>query len=209
MELFPILDYSQKRSPRGTPTLEPTPPSKIPKQNLLIATKQKDVEIVIKNLQSATCDPNETDQLGNTPLHCAIFSGHTKIIDLLLQHPKTDPTLINSSGKTALDLVDPLIPENQFFELHQKIFARQQLNNSARTYADKLISEHHEIALQLKNSDHPDHKTATITVENYAKLALETTNEELKKTLQPEMNVTLDCVQQWLIFYINQPKSSR
>ena len=44
---------------------------------------------------------NQKDNLGETPLHLAAFSGHIEVIDLLITHG-ADVRIKNKAGKTPL-----------------------------------------------------------------------------------------------------------
>ncbi|KAJ3278534.1 Ankyrin repeat domain-containing protein 39 [Borealophlyctis nickersoniae] len=60
---------------------------------------------VCKALMDAGADPNaRTKGLQTTPLHRAALADHVAIISMLLKN-RADPTLRDSDGRTALDLV--------------------------------------------------------------------------------------------------------
>jgi ankyrin repeat protein len=59
-------------------------------------------------LESGDCDPDIQDSGGNTALHCASFTGNSRLVELILKHgPVLD--IRNSSGKTPLDEAEEMM----------------------------------------------------------------------------------------------------
>ena len=74
---------------------------------LLNAIIDNDVSQVTKIIKT---DPNQINIIytenGNTPLHVAAFNGYAEIVQLLLEQPNIDTTVLNKEHKTAFDIAE-------------------------------------------------------------------------------------------------------
>lgn len=102
------------------------------------------VEQIISVARSHTSevmlDINARDRDGNTPLHLASMLGRTSTVRYLLDQPDTNDSLVNSEGRSALDLART--PE---------IF--QQLQLSRSLFVDAKTKEIHALLAQKKYDD--------------------------------------------------------
>ena len=98
--------------------VKPDPPTEPPKLtappaiSIWDAARAGDVGAVREHITSGTQlnEPDETNPLGQTPLHCAVESGHKAVAELLL----AEGAEVNSKradGLTALDIVLKADPE--------------------------------------------------------------------------------------------------
>ncbi|XP_031565501.1 uncharacterized protein LOC116300724 [Actinia tenebrosa] len=71
---------------------------------LHLAVKESNDNAVRILVQTATCDVNLQDVIGETPLHHAISKRNNNILDLILDAPKINLTLKNKSGFNFLHL---------------------------------------------------------------------------------------------------------
>jgi ankyrin repeat protein len=69
---------------------------------LHMAVKAQHTAVVMKLLHHAAMNPNETDKLGNTPLHLAAMTGNLDILDLFIKNKNVNPTPLNKKNNTPL-----------------------------------------------------------------------------------------------------------
>jgi len=81
-----------------------------------IKKEYPDLELIRDILEYSVVDVNGKDKDGTTALMWAVFWGHKKPVELLLNHPGIDVNVQNESGMTALMLASDLGHE-KFIEL--------------------------------------------------------------------------------------------
>lgn len=74
------------------------------KERALLDATKKDKNQEVKFLLESSVNPNIQDEHKYTPLHLAIKWSNSEVVKILLAHG-ADPTMKNSKGQTALDLV--------------------------------------------------------------------------------------------------------
>ena len=57
----------------------------------------------VKMLLDLDADPSQAAMSGSRPLHGAAWGGHAAIVNILLRHPRTDPSVKNEFHETAVD----------------------------------------------------------------------------------------------------------
>mgnify|MGYP005999363925 CR=1 FL=1 len=88
------------------------------------ACRDGNMKFVEKWLKSGTCDVNEKDSTGWTPLHCALYGKHYDIANLLLQNP--DVCVLS----VTRDLSTPL---------HYAVRSRTAPSSALQTTLDSLL----------------------------------------------------------------------
>nr|XP_046265225.1 oxysterol-binding protein-related protein 1-like isoform X2 [Scatophagus argus] len=92
-EIITMLEAAERRETRRR------------EEKLLEAAREGDVSVLSKMLSGKWApDIHCRDSVGNTPLHCAAYRGQKQCIIKLLKSGAS-PTIKNSNGQTALDLV--------------------------------------------------------------------------------------------------------
>ena len=57
---------------------------------------------VVKAILSCKADPRAKDQVGRSPLHCAVFTGQAQVAECLLQHDASTSKLVDAKNQTPL-----------------------------------------------------------------------------------------------------------
>jgi hypothetical protein len=111
---------------------KPEPPSP-PLISIWDAARGGDVKVVREHIVSGTQlnGPDETNPLKQTPLHCAVESGHKAVAELLLANG-VDINVKRADGLTALDIVLKADPEaSDEVRAVRKSIARVLVRNGA------------------------------------------------------------------------------
>lgn len=69
----------------------------------LIRCAERGEELAVVELLKRGEDPNSTDDMGLSALHCASKKGHTRVVDILLSH-KADPNSTSISWRRETPL---------------------------------------------------------------------------------------------------------
>ena len=101
---IPLLFVNRTRHPRAHDVLLAHMRTIPNPEFLLTAAANGDFDTVIALLRVDT-DPNEKDRNGWSPLHWAVFRGHTQATAALLG-AGADPNMKNNAGQTAIDLAE-------------------------------------------------------------------------------------------------------
>lgn len=107
----------------------------------LMMSSAKGHERATAALLQAGADPTVVDVYGWTPLMRAAYAGREAVVELLLEHPRTEVEAINDRGQTALHLA--VIAERE--DIAERLIERGAdpdrldfLGNSARDIAGEL-----------------------------------------------------------------------
>tara|TARA_B110000438_G_scaffold186760_1_gene178444 strand:+ start:573 stop:1052 length:480 start_codon:yes stop_codon:yes gene_type:complete len=120
----PVAEVAQSEKPEP-----PAPPS----ISIWDAARGGDVNAVREHIVSGTQlnGPDETNHLKQTPLHCAVESGHKAVAELLLANG-VDINVKRADGLTALDIVLKADPEaSDEVRAVRKAIARVLVRNGA------------------------------------------------------------------------------
>ena len=86
---------------------------------------------VAKSTPGAAIDINAQDRDGNTPLHVASMLGRATTVQLLLEQPEVNDSLLNYQGRSALDLART--PEvSQQLQLSRSLFLDKKIKDLQR-----------------------------------------------------------------------------
>ncbi|XP_033763370.1 E3 ubiquitin-protein ligase MIB2-like [Pecten maximus] len=144
-------------------------------------------DVLVKLLIDRKCDVNPQDNLGNTPLHDAIFCNHCKVIDLLLGTSSLDFLKQNKHGMNVLhwaayhnkpDAVDKILGKKKEMINVKKVdgFTALHLaaiNNHTQVASHLLIKGSPTVDIRTNEEETPLHLAAQKCYYNMIKLLID------------------------------------